>query len=184
MLSDGSIQDMVFLMLHRDTRELLAAASFFMEDRARQDGLMLAVRAGEAKQLTKIRTNDFTRSELRTLKNKVAAYTHRWEDSGRKTHLDQAHSVWHGAGHAAIPGHPALSRMQHTPGAKRGSEWAGTETTLWNIWRGKRRWKSKSMLRVTGKWSRKAASATDWLRREHLANAQRQKWLFRVVSFA
>ena len=81
-------------MLHRDTRELLAAASFFTEYRVRQDdinilelravqtavGLMLAVRAGEAKQLTEPRANDFTRSELRTLKTKLAACTHRWED--------------------------------------------------------------------------------------------------------
>ena len=64
-----------------------AADSLATEDRARQDdinilelkavqtaaGLILAVRAGEAKQATEIRADDFTRSELRTLKTKVAA---------------------------------------------------------------------------------------------------------------
>ena len=108
MMSDAGIRDspsrpgvkqqgMGFLMLHRDTRELLAAGSFSVEGRAKQDdmnilelravqaavGMMMAVRAGETRLLTKTRASDFTRSEIRTLKIKVATSTHSWEEGSR-----------------------------------------------------------------------------------------------------
>ena len=73
------------LLLHRDTRELLAAASFFTMEQAKQVdvnmlelkavqtaiGLLVAVRARKALEVARISTNEFTRPELRTLKTKV-----------------------------------------------------------------------------------------------------------------
>ena len=104
MMSDAGIRDspskpgvkqqgIRFLMMHRGNRELLAAA-FYEERRAKQDdinilelravqaaaGMMMALRAGEAGQFTSTRASVFTRPELRTLKTKVAACTHSWEE--------------------------------------------------------------------------------------------------------
>ena len=105
MMSDAGIRDspskpgvkqqgIRFLMMPRGNRELLAAASFYEERRAKQDdinilelravqaaaGMMMALRAGEAGQFTSTRANVFTRPELRTLKTKVAACTHSCEE--------------------------------------------------------------------------------------------------------
>ena len=84
-------QGMGFLMMHRDTRELLAAASLFVETRTKQDDInilelravrmMMAVQAGR---LTYTQASEFTRPEIRTLKNRVAMSTRRDDerDSG------------------------------------------------------------------------------------------------------
>ena len=72
-------QGMGFLMMHRDTRELLAAASMFVETRMKQDdinilelravqsavGMMMAVRTGEAGRFTDTQASAFTRPEIR-----------------------------------------------------------------------------------------------------------------------
>ena len=79
------LQGTGFLLLHRDTRELLAAASFTTMEQAKQVdinmwelkavqmaiGLLVAVRAGKALELARIRTTEFTHPELRALKTKV-----------------------------------------------------------------------------------------------------------------
>ena len=108
MMSDAGIRDsptrrvvkqqgMGFLMMHRSTREPLAAASFFVVTRAKQDdinilglravqaaaGMVIAVRAGEAGQFTRTRASAFTRSALRTLKANVAVCRHSWEEGNR-----------------------------------------------------------------------------------------------------
>ena len=72
---------MGFLLLHRNDRELLAAASFFTEEHEKHGdinmlelkafqmaiGLMVMVCAGAAEELTRICACNCTRSELRTL---------------------------------------------------------------------------------------------------------------------
>ena len=73
---------MGFLMMHRSTRELLVAASFYEKTRVKQDdinilelwavqaaaGMMMAVRAAVHEH---------------SLKTKVAACTHSWEGGNR-----------------------------------------------------------------------------------------------------
>ena len=74
-----------FLLIDRDTPELLAAASFFTMVQAKQAdinmleliavqtaiGLLVAVRAGKALEVARTCTHEFTRPELRTVKTKV-----------------------------------------------------------------------------------------------------------------
>ena len=129
-------QGIGFLMMHQGTWQLLAAASFYEETRAKQDdinilelsalqsaaGMMMAARAGKAGQLTSTRASEFTRPELRTLKTQ----------SGE-----------------AMPGHLAVPRMQCTLTAM-GDEGVG-DSTVGAV---------EHLGCKAGKWSRRAGSAT------------------------
>ena len=77
------LQGAGFLILHRSSRELQAAASLFSTKRADINlleleavhiamGLLMAVRAREAEDVAKLCQNGFSHPELRTLKAKVA----------------------------------------------------------------------------------------------------------------
>ena len=84
------------------------------------------------------------------------------------------------ADHAAMPGHPAVPRMQHTPGAmggdRLGSNTVGAVEHLVERKTEDQEHAERYWEMVMEGWF----SATDWLRREHWAKAsQRWKWVSR-----
>ena len=78
-------QGMGFLMMHRDTRELLAAASLFGEtNEARRHQHLGGDDDGSMdRRGTDTLASEFTRPEIRTLRTKVATCTHRWKEGSR-----------------------------------------------------------------------------------------------------
>ena len=80
--------------------------------------MMMAVRAGEARQFTETRASEFTRSELKTLKTKVATCTHTWESNAADEQIWIKRTASRMADHAA-------QRTQHTLGTMGGGRVGG-----------------------------------------------------------